>query len=231
MNTRPRFARARALARDWAIPLGLVALGLVPSLAGTARLAELATGADVTPDNARFLAAPVPVILHVLAAVPYGLLGAFQFAPALRRRPRSWHRVVGWALVPAALVVALTGLWMASSYALPAFDGPAVHVERWVFGTAMLGATVLGTTAIARRDFRAHGEWMTRAYAIALGAGTQVFTHLPWFLLVGGMPSGTPRAVMMGAGWVINVVVAEWAIRRARRPARAPAPSVSLAAT
>ena len=55
---------------------------------------------------------------------------------------------------------------------------------------------------------------MTRAYPIGLGAGTQVLTHLPWFILVGGTPGELPRAVMMGAGWVINVVVAEWNIRK-----------------
>jgi hypothetical protein len=27
---------------------------------------------------------------------------------------------------------------------------------------------------------------MTRAYAIGLGAGTQVLTHLPWFVLADG---------------------------------------------
>lgn len=34
-----------------------------------------------------------------------------------------------------------------------------------------------------------------------------------------GKPTETPRTVMMGAGWVINVAVAEWIIRR--RGARA----------
>lgn len=57
---------------------------------------------------------------------------------------------------------------------------------------------------------------MIRGYAIGLGAGTQVLTHLPWFILV-GRPGELSRAVLMGAGWVINVVVAEWIIRSARR--------------
>jgi hypothetical protein len=55
---------------------------------------------------------------------------------------------------------------------------------------------------------------MTRAYAIGLGAGTQVFTHLPYFMLIGLHPGELPRGVMMGAGWIINVAVAEWIIRR-----------------
>ena len=77
----------------------------------------------------------------------------------------------------------------------------------------MLGAVALSLDAIRRRRFAEHGAWMTRAYAIGMGAGTQVFTHLPWFLLV-GQPTEGPRAVMMGLGWVINIVVAEWVIRR-----------------
>jgi hypothetical protein len=59
---------------------------------------------------------------------------------------------------------------------------------------------------------------MTRAYAIGVGAGTQVFTHLPWFILF-GKPGESRRAFLMGAGWVINVIVAEWIIwRRTTRP-------------
>ena len=44
-------------------------------------------------------------------------------------------------------------------------------------------------------------------------------------LLVG--PTDVPtRAVLLGAGWVINVAVAEYVIhRRARKSARAPRPS------
>jgi hypothetical protein len=57
---------------------------------------------------------------------------------------------------------------------------------------------------------------MVRAYAIALGAGTQVFTHLPWVLLV-GTPGGYPRDAMMATGWLINVAVAEWFLRRPSR--------------
>ena len=55
---------------------------------------------------------------------------------------------------------------------------------------------------------------MTRALVIGMGAGTQVLTHLPWFILVGSAPAEFPRAVMMGAGWVINMLVAEVIIRR-----------------
>jgi len=201
--------------RDWWIPASLILLSLVPAIAGTARLAQLAGGAPVTPSNARFFAHPVPVILHILSVIPYTFAGAFQFSPGFRRRNRAWHRLAGRALGVCGLVAALSGLWMAQFYPWPAGDGYGVYVERLVFGTAMAASIILGIESARRRDFTTHGAWMIRAYAIGLGAGTQVLTHLPWFILV-GKPGETARTVLMGAGWVINVAVAEWIIRRPR---------------
>ena len=207
---------------DWLVPIGLIMLSLVPATAGTARLGQLAHGGPITPTNARFFAMPLPVVLHILTVIPYSILGAFQFSPAFRRRHRVWHRVAGRVLGVCGLVVALTGLWMAHFYPWPQGDGEALYALRLVFGTAMLVSMVLGLHTIRRRDFKAHGDWMIRAYAIGMGAGTQVLTHLPYFMFVGTPDEGT-RAVLMGAGWVINVVVAEWVIRKGH-PAGAAAP-------
>lgn len=209
-------AHMRKSRSDWLVPAGLIVLSLVPAIAGTARVAGLAAEATITPENARFVAAPLPVVLHVLSAIPYSVFGALQFSNALRRRGARWHRISGRALVPCAVLVALSGLWMTLTYPWPAGDGTAVYFERLVFGVAMLVSVMIGVHAIRQRDFRAHGDWMTRAYAIALGAGTQVLTHIPWMLFATGKPGETARGVMMGAGWVINVIVAEWAIRRTR---------------
>ncbi len=131
-----------------------------------------------------------------------------------RLRRNGWHRAAGRILIPCGLVAALSGLWMARSSPWPAGDGQILYVERLVFGSAMVLSIALSVVAVRRINFRAHGRWMLRAYAIGLGSGTQVLTHLPWFLIMGDTPSETPRAVLMGAGWVINVVVAEWIIRR-----------------
>lgn len=54
---------------------------------------------------------------------------------------------------------------------------------------------------------------MIRAYALGQGAGTQLLILGPWTLL-GGEPSGVTRDLLMSVGWAINVVVAEWIIRR-----------------
>src|SRR3954453_14667495 len=207
---------------------GLLLLGAVPVLAGAARVGEITGGSQVTPDNARFLASPAPVLVHIVGATVYCLLGAFQFAPAFRRRRPAWHLVAGRVLVPCGLAAALSGLWMALFYERPPSDDVLLTPMRLVFGVAMAGCLVLGVAAIRRRDLAGHRAWMARGYAIGLGAGTQVLTHLPWILL-GGTPSGPGRVVLMLAGWVINLAVTEWALRqRPTTPARPPGrPSAS----
>ena len=201
---------------EWLIPALLIGLSLVPVLAGAARLSELASGARVTPDNARFFASPIPVVIHIISVSLYSLLGALQFAPGFRRRKSRWHRAVGkWILVPCGLAAALSGLWMTQFYPWPKGDGELLYVFRLMFGSAMLSSIVLGAFAAWRRDYARHGEWMMRGYAIGLGAGTQVFTHLPWLLFFGA-PDELTRALLMAAGWVINIVVVELIIRKRR---------------
>ncbi len=202
---------------DWLVPTGLLMLSLIPIAAGAFRLTELVGGAAITPANARFFASPLPVMLHIVSVTLYSLLGAFQFAPAFRRRQPVWHRAAGRILIPSGLVAALSGLWMSHFYPLPDGDGVILYGLRLLFGSVMLLSILFGVAAIWRRDFVQHGNWMMRGYAIGLGAGTQALTQLPWILLVGKSDEFT-RALLMGAGWVINFGVAEWVIRR--RPTR-----------
>lgn len=110
-----------------ALPWAMLALTLVPALAGTARLAQIAGRPPVTPENVRFLESPV-----------------------------------------------------------------------------------------VRRDLASHRAWMLRVQAIALGAGTQVFTHIPWFLFP-SIQTENVRTALMAAGWAINLAVAEHLVHHARR--------------
>lgn len=200
------------------IATGLIALALVPTAAGMFRVGEIAAGSPATPENARFMQMPLPVVLHIVAALVYSLLGAFQFLPGLRSRHIGWHRFAGRTLlVPAGVIVALSGLWMTAFYDVPPVDGTALQVSRYVVGILMLLFLALGMSAVLRRGIGAHRGWMIRAYALAMGAGTQVLTSAPFALLFGA-PDEFWRLVQMDAGWLINIVVAEFIIRRGRRP-------------
>lgn len=212
---------ARSLRSDWLLPSGLLALSLIPVLAGSVRLAQLAHGGPPSPGDARFFNAPVPVVLHIVSATIFCLLGAAQFAPGFRRRRPDWHRAAGRVLVAAGLLTALSGLWMATFYAIVPADTALLHGLRLFFGSAMAVSIGLGLAAIRRREVARHQDWMRRAYAIGLGAGTQAATQLP-LLLMFGPPSDAARALLMGAAWVANLGVAEWLIRRGRPPPSRP---------
>lgn len=207
--------------KEWFVLIGLLLLCIVPVAAGIVRMIQLIAGVEITPQNARFFAAPIPVMLHIIALIPYSILGALQFVPRFRRLRPGWHRRIGWILAPCGIVVALSGLWMTLTYPWPQGDGVALYWIRLVVGVAMMLSIIFAIREVLRRDFVQHGAWMVRGYAIGMGAGTQVLTHLPWLLLMGSdvIPGESPRAVMMGAGWLINILIAEWIIRsRIQRP-------------
>src|SRR5919202_4860850 len=140
---------------------------------GAFRLSHLAGGAEITPANARFFASPVPVVLHIVSATVYALLGAFQFTPRFPRRYPGWHRVAGRLLVACGLVVGVSGLWMTLFYPWPDGDGALLYGLRLVFGTAMVLAIVLGFTTIRRGDVRRHRARIAPRCAPRPGAGTQ----------------------------------------------------------
>ena len=199
---------------EWLVPAALILLALVPVASGVARVLELGTGATITPQNQRFFAAPLPIIAHSLGGIVFLMLGALQFAPRLRRLTPGWHKMAGRLLIPSGLVVALSGMWMAHFNALPAYDGVLVYATRMLSSGWMVLTVVPATMAIYRRDFTNHGVWMTRFYAIGAGGNTQVFTAAPLFLFFPDSLNDLTRAISLGAGWVINIVVAEWVIRR-----------------
>ncbi len=206
-------ARARKGAAGWLVPTGLILLVVIPLITGGLRLSELVGGPKIMPANAAFVATPLPVVVHIVAAAVFALLGRFQFATGSRPRRPGWHRMAGRVLVVCGLLVGLSGLWMTLFFARPGGSHALLYAFRLVFGSAMVGSILLSYTAIRRGDVIGHRAWMMRAYAIGLGAGTQVLTGMAESLIV-SQRSQLSTALAMGAAWVINLAVAEWAIRR-----------------
>lgn len=205
-------------AAGWPIVAALVGLSAIPLTAGTFRLLQLFGGPAVIPADGRFASQPAPLVVHIIGATIYVLLGSMQLVPAFRRRHLTWHRRAGRVLAVAGLMVAGSALWMTIGYAAKPGTGDLLYVLRLIFGSAMVAALLLGFTAARRHDNQAHSAWMIRAYAIGLAAGTQALT--------GGILLGTGELgadLTKAAGWVINLAVAEWIIRRGG-PSHRPRP-------
>ena len=210
--------RSTSWSTGWWVPFALIALALIPAIAGTLRLVELAGGPHLMPANPRASASPAPVIVHIVSALTYAILGAFQFSAGLRRRRPDWHRRAGRLLVALGLAVAASALWMTQFYPRQPGTGDLTYLFRLAFGSGLAASLILGLTAIRHGDVTRHRAWMTRAYALALGAGTQAFTQGLGEPIFG--TSETSNALLLGAGWVINLAVAEYVIRHPRRTTR-----------
>ncbi len=196
----------------WLLPTGLIALGVIPILANILRRIALSLGAADAPSDDGNSGLPLPVVVHVVSAAVFVILGAFQFTISFRRRRPTWHRIAGRVLVVAGLLVALSGIWLGGIAAWSGESGQLLYLFRLLAGLGMAICIVLGFAAIMRRDLPSHRAWMIRAYALGLAAGTQVFT-----VGFGGATFGKSDlslALLNGVGWLINLLVAELAIRR-----------------
>lgn len=203
----------------WRVPLALVALSLVPVIAGSLRLADVSTGSSIMPEDAHHPSMPVALVVHIASAIAYSLVGAFQFSAGLRRRRLRWHRAAGRVLVPLGLAAAGSALWMTVVYPTEVGTGPLLFWSRLLFGAGMILCLVLGLRAILARDVATHRAWMIRAYALGLGAGTQVVT-----IGLGQAAFGTSTLVtdaVTAVGWAINLAAAEAIVRLPRARSRA----------
>lgn len=191
----------------WLAITGLLLLSALPVLGGVFRLTEV----SAEPPQALLLPSTVALIAHIAAMSVFCLVGAFQFSPALRTR-RRWHRAAGRVLIPAGFLAALSAVWLAVFFGGHP-DELALAMIRLVFAVAMTGFLVCGVIAIGRRDFAAHGAWLTRAYAIAVSGGTQALVFALWTIPRGDVDA-LGEAWLVATAFLINSVVAELLIRR-----------------
>ena len=96
-------------------------------------------------------ASPLPVVVHIVSALGYCVLGAFQFSAALRRRRPGWHRASGRVLVLLGLAVAVSALWMTQFYPRQPDSGELAYA-------LALGAGWVINLTVAEYVIRRHGN-------------------------------------------------------------------------
>ena len=169
---------------------------------------------EISTENARFVAAPFPVIVHILSVSLFSILGALQFSSTLRQGRAPWHRVAGRIVAASGILAALSGLWMTVMSPIPPeLQGSLLYAVRVFVSVAMLLSIWKAVAAVMGGDIATHRAWMIRAFALGQGAGMQVVVLLPWMLLI-GTPSTLQRDVLMSLAWLINLLLAEMTIQR-----------------
>jgi uncharacterized membrane protein len=170
------------------------------------------------------------LVTHIFTAFVALVLGPLQFLPAVRARRRV-HRVLGRCYVFAGVLPsAAAGVPVALlSGRLLTQVGLTIPALLWPV------TAYLAVRAARRGDHAAHRDWMTRNYALTFLAVTSRIL-VPFLLLVRlaieGAPAGGRQALVDGTipvgqalGWLVNLALAEYLIRRRRAAALAAPPS------
>ena len=212
----------RSAPNTWLVPVLLLIFGLLPVAVGIARMAMRFGEAGPNADTVRYFTMPWAIILHVVGGGIFTVLGALQFLPALRRT--SWHRLAGRLLVLSGLVAALSALWLTQFFPPNVSDGPLLYWFRLAAGTAMIWCLVRGYVAATRRQIPLHRALMIRAYALGIGTSTQIVLGIAYILAFGSLQP-IVGDLLLGTAWLINLAVAELAIRRNLTLRLAPRPA------
>ncbi len=151
--------------------------------------------------------------IHVFTSMLPLLAGFTQFAPWILARRPAIHRLMGRVYVfsvcfvtgPASLVMAFY-----------ANGGIASRIAFATLAILWLATTGMGWRRVLKRDFGRHREWMIRSYALTLSA----ITLRAWkygIVLVFEPPPMDVYRVVAWLGFVPNLLIAEWWIRRSRK--------------
>lgn len=198
----------------WLVPTALFLACVIPVLAGVFRSSTILLEWDWVPKFDPTHVDRLPLFLHVLCAGIYYPLCALQVLPNFRARHPLWHRRAGKVAVLTGLIAASSSIWLSAMHL--EISGPILRYGRLLFGPLWALFLILGLLAIRRKDFKSHGAWFVRAFAVAMPAGTLIFMVAPFLLVFDELPPVLDESIQSFA-WILHLGIAEVLIRRSRR--------------
>ncbi len=148
--------------------------------------------------------------IHVYASIWVLLAGFTQFSKVIRRNNPRLHRIMGYIYVTDVLLITGPAGLIMGFYA----NGGALSriafvslAALWIFFTAM------AFIKARQKNFNTHRNFMIRSYALTLSA----LTLRAWKYAINNsfeLPPMDVYRTVAWLGWGVNILVAEWIIRR-----------------
>ena len=194
------------------------AVALLSGLVAAYALAYVVLGERVYPEELAdsFRARPWGIYAHALFATVGLALGPWQFRRNLTARRPGRHRLLGKVYLLSALMVGVTGVYMAAY----AYGGAPTRLGFGAMGAALLAATGLAYARIRALDVAAHREWMVRSFAVMF-AGVTFRLWVPTLTAAYGGDFEPAYRLASWLCWVPNLLAAEWYVRATRARASA----------
>jgi uncharacterized membrane protein len=188
--------------------MGWGAVALLAVLIAVASMRFLAFNAEALDPELRpnLVQHPFLFFAHTTIAPFALLLGVWQFLPVTRRS--AYHRWAGRVYVMCVILGSLSGFFIA----MTTEEGRLTGTGFMILAVLWFGATLKAYLLARAGDFTAHRVWMIRSYALTCAAIT-LRIILPTGLVLGAGFSNSYLAAAWGC-WIINLVIAEWIIRR-----------------
>lgn len=158
------------------------------------------------------------LLVHIFVSFLALLVGWIQFLPGLRAKRSYIHRLVGQFYLGFVAVGSVSGLII------------GMYTESYIRQMAFFTLVALwlftgwkGYSSARRKQFDAHGIWMTRNYAVTLvAASARLLTPLCILIYIAGHQNepfqGVPAIlenvleVNIWVGLVVNFVITEWIV-------------------
>jgi len=159
--------------------------------------------------EARFATRPAMTLLHVVPGALFLSLGLLQFSSRIRSRYIRFHRWSGRVLMAVVVISGIAGLYFGVVIPVAGFGEVSIIA---LVGVFLIVAVVRGFLAIRRGDVARHREWMIRAFAACLAAGTiRVIVGISQLWMP--MPPAQTMVISFWTGWVITLGAAELWLR------------------
>lgn len=151
--------------------------------------------------------------IHVYASMLVLFAGFTQFSKKLLRSNPRLHRTFGYIYVTNVLLITGPAGLVMGFYANGGLISRIAFVFLailWIFFTSM------ALVKAKQKNFKAHRHYMIRSYALTLSA----ITLRAWKYSITNtmtLPPMDVYRVVAWLGWVVNIVVAEYIIRKSKR--------------